>query len=407
MKTNRFLRRLRLILVFIIGFSIPFNQVTVSLAGRSWTISLFCILFYFISMSSSFGEMGRLSNIYGKKIYLPMLFFFLLTGMNIINYQSNEMNGPPILNMSIFWCIVLYYVLLIHQYVDKNPLDYCLIGIAIGCIIVAVCFVLGYQVDIRNGRKVIFNENANAIGIFQGIGAIVILNKFIIKDFFHLKFFKWLWILVFVPIMMLVMASGSRTAFVIIVMALVGTILLYPTTKTYLKILVLLIGFIGLYFLAENFINTDSVLLERLMTTVDDGDSSGRDELFNRLMPAIFENPILGVGDTGYVSVSRQYLGIVHIGENVIYGASPHNVFMEVFLLTGICGFVIMVTFWLWEFKNGWYKYKKESEPIFALLIFPVLACLLSSQLLAIKWAYIIYAIVLTPKCLKSKISRK
>lgn len=385
------------ILIFIIGFSLPYNQVTMNIGFLSGTVSLFCVIPYFICMSTHHHLFSKLTKLYGRQVHYPLLLFVLITIMNFV--YLNPAQATPVFKSSLFWCVLLYYILLIHQIIDDKAMRIALIGFAFGDILVAIFFMIGYQVEVtESGRITIFNENTNAVGIFLAIATIIIINDIIIKDILRIKLFRFLFVLTIIPFSVTLLASGSRTAFAIIVLGIIGSIIFYPTKKRIVKFYAFIIGALFLIYGANYILGTDSILLERIMRTADEGDSSGRDELVIQLLPSILENPLLGFGDTGYLYISKRYLGGLTAGGMNVYGASPHNVILEVLLLSGIVGLFIMMRFWMFELISAWKKTKLENDALPLLLTIPIILCLLSSQLLTIKWAYLLYSFFLIPK---------
>lgn len=382
----------RRLAIFLLGVSMPFNQIKVA----GFTVSVLCMLLYFATMLSSIHYFRRLTSIYGKKILLPVLFYCILIFINLFHIDNPY--GIPFINTSIFLCLLFYYFLLIHQTIDNKSLRWALSGVAIGAIAISVFFIWGIGVSFNSGgRVVVFEENANTVGVFQCIGAIIILNEFILKDSCNLRIFRFLWVIAFVPMIALMIACGSRTAFIIFTLSFLLSIILFPTKKRYGKFVVFVVGMGIAIYGFSSFLSEESLLLERLQSTTDEGDSGGRVELSLQLLHSVLDHPILGVGETGYTEVSQKYLNFVLNENGVIRGYSPHNVFLEVLIYTGITGFIVMMIFWFWSFKNAWMKYKIFKDVLPLLLAIPTFACLLTSQLLSVKWGYLMYAFFLIP----------
>lgn len=79
---------------------------------------------------------------------------------------------------------------------------------------------------------------------------------------------------------------------------------------------------------------TGSAIFKRSQATLETGDSSGREPLWNAAIDEFISNPILG----GRIEVSNIY---------------PHNIFLEVLMATGIIGFILFMIFLLKSFKKG------------------------------------------------------
>ena len=160
------------IIIFCVGLSFPFNQVKWEMGGRPVTLSVFVVFLYTVFMIPSIGMLSQLHKRYSKIIYYPLLFFVILTINNAVTYTSYN---TPTFDISIFSCILMYLLFLLHQSKDETALRYALAGFAIGCIVLSYFFYTGYQVSATpSGRVVVLGENANAIGLILVIGTIII-----------------------------------------------------------------------------------------------------------------------------------------------------------------------------------------------------------------------------------------
>lgn len=96
---------------------------------------------------------------------------------------------------------------------------------------------------------------------------------------------------------------------------------------------------------------TGSSILDRTTKAVEEGDTSGREGLWNDAIQEFLNNPILG----GRVEVSGIY---------------PHNIFLEISMATGMIGLLIFICF-LFSILYKTVKYTKlNKEYIIPILIF-------------------------------------
>lgn len=270
-------------------------------------------------------------------------------------------------------------------------------GMAFGGILMSIFFALGIGIEIGEDlRLVMFGENANALGIYMGLSSIVILNDFILNDELQLKKYRFVFIAAFIPIVGLLFATGSRTAFLIFALSIFAIIGFYPTKSAFGKITFIILGIACCAYAFKKIVNSDSILIERLTTTVEEGNSSGRDEITESLIPYVFESPLWGYGQTGYVKVAQKAIGKVSVFGNVVYGYSPHNVIMELLMYTGLIGLILWFIFWWKIGKESWILFRKKRLLMAGLMCIPMLACILSGQLLTAKWAYILYAYIMS-----------
>lgn len=96
---------------------------------------------------------------------------------------------------------------------------------------------------------------------------------------------------------------------------------------------------------------TGSSIFERSMSTIETGDSSGREPLWNDAINEFTKHPIFG----GRIEVSGIY---------------PHNLFIEILMATGVIGFLIFMVFFAGSVKKGFVAAKSDTIYIIPFLIF-------------------------------------
>ena len=378
--------KLRRFLIFIVGVSMVFNNMTFL---PNYSLGLLASAFYLLAMSPFIPSLGKLGRRYGGFVWTLLIFVLLRTYINIMNYCGLD---TPLFPFSNFMCILLMYFLLIHGLIDRKALSICLYGIAFGGILMAVLYTMGIGIRIdQNYRMSMFGENANSLGIYMGLSAIVILNNFTLNDDLHMKKWRYLWLITFVPIANLLFATGSRVAFLSFALSVVAIILFHPAGSKSGKLLLLIVGILASVYTVNTLINTDSVIMRRLTDTIETGDTSARGEIAEKLLPYIPKSLILGYGDTGYVEVAKATIGL----HTQSIGASPHNVIIELLLLTGIVGLLLWLMFWYNIGKEAWILFKKKRLLITGLILIPIFGIILTGQILEMKWAYIVYAYVM------------
>ena len=124
-------------------------------------------------------------------------------------------------------------------------------------------------------------------------------------------------------------------------------------------------------------------IMDRLQSSVGEGDIGGRQEIWLKVIPIIENNPLFGVGKTGY---SQYALGVF----NKFF--SPHNVLLEILIYTGIIGLSIF-SYFLFRLVKQSYSYYIATGFLLSLLLFsPVFGLILSGQILGKKIVFIIFA---------------
>lgn len=383
------MKGLRRFLIFILGVSMPFNHLTFL---PNYSFGLLASSFYLLAMSPYMPSLGKLGRRYGGFVWALLMFVLLRTCINLMNYSGLN---TPIFPFSNLMCIILMLFLLIHGLIDRKALSICLYGIAFGGVAMAVLFTMGIGVTIADDYRIsMFGENANALGIYMVLSSIVILNDFTLNDGLHMKKWRYLWIIVVVPLVGLLFATGSRVTFISFTLSFVAIVLLHPVGSKSGKLFLLIAGVLVSVYTFNRLVDTESVIMKRLTRTIETGDTAGRDEITEKLLPYVAYSPLLGYGDTGYAEIARASIGLSQRSDKVL-GESPHNVIVELLLLTGIIGLLLWLVFWYNIGKEAWILFKKKRLLPPGTLCIPILGLILSGQILEAKWAYIIYAYVM------------
>lgn len=389
-------------LIFFVGISVPFNNLAITV-GRNFSMGFISTALYFLALWPIIYKRWRIRSFYGSVFLLPLYYIILLSIVNLLNLGSYN---TPVFNTTMFLCFLMFLALLTHALIDEKALSICLWGVAFGSILMSILFSLGIAVEFDDDMRLsMFNENANGLGIYVSIGIVIILNEFIICDRFSFGVFRFIFIAAFPPMVALVLATASRTAFLILALSVILSVLYINVKVSRLtKLLIIAAGLLGCYYAVEKLSDSDLLIVTRLLRTSEEKSLSGRDDIWKSVLPYGIEKPILGWGETGYVEVSKQATGIVKDFGGVTYGYSPHNVFVEVFMYTGILGLFIMCSFWFCITKYAYILFRKYHNLLPLLYLIPIYACLLSGQLLTAKWAFVIYAYILSDYYYKKRI---
>jgi O-antigen ligase len=98
----------------------------------------------------------------------------------------------------------------------------------------------------------------------------------------------------------------------------------------------------------------------------------------------LFENPIFGVGETGYYRIASKVLSRFQ---------APHNVFIELLIYTGVVGFILYSFFLYQIFKKVIQTYKHQHYILPGILFLMTLMLFLNGQGLFIKLVWLIFAV--------------
>ena len=378
------------ILVFLVGMSMSFTDLPIRSGGVSYSVSFFMVGLYAISIIPILTmKFNAVVIKYTTVLICPVLFYLLLALSNALQ----NVTGQPVFDTTIVSCIVLFICLLIHSEYDSKALHLGIIGLGIGTIILSILFPFGIGVTYTEDRLQMFGANANTVGYIMYLGSAIIAQEFIIRDYFRLKMFKFIFIIPLFLAVPMVLESGSRITTMLLFVLLLILILTYPTKYKLVKVMICLTGLIVTCILFINLMTSDSVIAHRMMLAFNDHDTGGRTDIWNVYIPHVIQNPIIGVGKTGQTIISQMHYGKL---SHILGGVSPHNVLIEVALYTGFVGLAVMLVFWTKAFAKVAVIYKTHGEILPLLLAVALIAQILSSQILEIKFAWLIFAYILT-----------
>lgn len=386
---------IRRYLIFLYGASTCFGTFALVGSSRNFTLSFILAVLYMLSLIPFLKRIPVALYRYRRYVWLPIVFFALLCVMNIFYATEHSVPMVPIPMLS---CIVMFIFMLLHSIYDSQALSWGLYGSMFGAIILSILFMLGIGVYVEVGvameegqRMSMFGQNQNGLGFMMARSISVTLMLVIFYDQLNLKTFRFV---SFVPMIFmgsLLLAAASRAAFVALILSLLVIILLHKTQNRFSRLLLFIVGICGVWYGLHTMAESGSLLFERLMSTVEDGHTSGRTDIWRALLPRLVEHPILGVGQTGYAEVSQRALAGMYSA-----GFSPHNVLIEVFAYTGLVGLFIMLLFWSRIGVAAWNSYKHNNNLVPILLLIPILLAIMTGQVLASKMAWLSYAYIIT-----------
>lgn len=386
---------IRRLLIFLYGLSTCFGTFAIAGDSRNFTMSFILAMLYMLSMVISINSIGSTIRKYAQYITPIFLLIALITIMNVFNANGYNVPMIPIPMLS---CFILFLAMLLHSLFDSKAIEYCILGFAVGSMVLATLFILGIGIYVEDGilldedeRMSMFGQNQNELGLIMAHGIALVL-MFVIKDELHLGTARYLLTIPVVFMLSLLLSSASRAAFVSLVLIAVLIVLLHKANGCLSQITFWLIS-IGLCIWGLSHLDASEIMYERIMMTLEEGNSSGRGDIWSALMPRLLETPILGVGQTGYADVAHKELsGISRVMHE--YGYSPHNVFIEVFAYSGIVGLCLILTFWIRITRDSVNIYKNMGNILPMLLLVPILLSILTGQVLANKFAWVVYAYI-------------
>lgn len=300
---------------------------------------------------------------------------------------SSLVNGcHQVFDFTLFLNMMMFWLLLNHYRRDSRIFDQGLLWFALSAALVGILFMFGVGVSIGefNERYTIFNDNQNTVGIKMAVSILFLINYTLHHSVDKPIYKPWLLALT-VPMFVVLFATASRTATLIVAVGVVLFVFLRPSLSHLYRFLWIVIGAVVIYF-GIQLISEQELLMSRILQTTEEGSLAQRDVIWAMYWELIKDNPICGVGFTGGEHVAMQVFGKLH---------SPHNVFIEVALYSGIMGFIPFMCF-IYALYRDAIKYMKEEKKLAPLLMSIGLAgMLLAGQALNVKlfWTMAAFAI--------------
>ncbi len=367
--------------LFIYIFSINFELWDPFNTGIDFFLTKVSALLYIFSTLPEFILFFSIKNY--KKFLVPIFIFFgILTYMNYINQSKGY---SVYFNIPFFLNLIIMLVSLNHSRIENKLLLKCLFVFSISLVVFTVMYMFGIQTDSSfEDRITVLNNNQNELGLKLAISILVLL-VIVRENRLNLNRFRYLFYLI-IPIMFIFMVkTGSRVAFISLILGLITYFLLQGKNITINKILKIVPIFV-IALIIWQFILKNSVLLSRLFSTVNEGDLSGRDIRWLASIDLISKNQLFGQGETGYSKNIEPLLG---------FYSSPHNVFIEILCYTGVVGLIIFSIFLLRVIVSAAKSYYYKNELLPLVLLFPIFGMILSGQIIGTKIAWIIFTYII------------
>jgi hypothetical protein len=370
--------------IFLYIFLLPFGAFNV-IDGLTPYI-LFKVSFVLMFITNIRHLFGALRFLKRENIFIVGYFI-----LYILNNWINVQNANPDVFQDIsiyfgffdlFFFLNLLSYLIIQQFIkiNKESANLFIKAIMYSGFLVSLFFQFGLFVEIDSfGRLTLFNDNSNNVGMHLAIS--FILSMYYLVNSRQNLFLSLILLVLTLIVFIGILKTGSRAA----LMSTISVIIFFINLKGgIIQKLSRFLIFIFIILILIKLISTQELIVNRMNDFFEDGDVSGRDVLFLSVLPYTFDHWLLGIGISGYYSLTSQYFAEFF---------SPHNSFFEVFIYTGLIGFVI---FWIWIYiilKYSLILKIRYSSNLYISLAVPVLVVLLNSQFFFAKVIWVILAI--------------
>lgn len=315
-----------------------------------------------------------------RPLYSACALYFLMVLSSIIHIEDNS----SIFNTTMFLNIIMYWLLLNHRRRDERVFYEGLLWFSVSSCVVGICFFCGIGISIdEDMRIVVFDENANGLGIKMCVGALFLITYCLNHSLEKPIRKPWLLIMT-VPMLALLFATASRTAFLVLASGIILFIFFRKTKKRINRLLWIIFGVIILFY-GYQFVLQQEVLVKRMERTIDNGSLSDRDYIWAKYIELIKQHPILGVGFHGADRYAIQVFG---------EPKSPHNVLVETTVYSGLIGLSFFLVFLLFFFQDAWLYWKKLNYCGPLIISIALLGVVMSGQAFGMKlfWVVVAYA---------------
>jgi O-antigen ligase len=319
-----------------------------------------------------------------KYLFPLFAYFIILTTISIYNIVApfNDFFDFP-----FFLNILVFYLLTRYSNVYPNILLKGLLVFSISTFVLSLLYFLGIGItdslEGLDGRSTVFGMNQNFLGLSLCISIFTIIS-IVMENKLELGKRRFV-LLSLLPFMFVFLIStGSRVAFISLIL---GLFLFIYFNKSYssVKKSTIIVASLLVFLLFSLVFLKNSLVVERLSNSVNEGDLSSRDLIWINLYNIIKNNYVFGIGKTGYAMVMNN--------NSLFEGVpSPHNVLIEVLCYTGIVGLIVFIFFIYRILCIAYQKNKLNTEILPLVLFIPVLGMILSDQIFDQKIAWILFA---------------
>lgn len=366
-----------LIFTFILAFGV-FDPVF----GENSIFSLIELLAVIVTLGCFLGYFNIIIHRFSRNaIYLFLLLFSLFLSSVMYGYSENP---KEIFNFKLLVCIVLYISLAFIY--KKNPrfVHYSLASYSLGVIVFAILLQTTYSnaIEMNKDRLVIFGENPNSTSARLSI-AVVFLFYFAIQNPFNILFYRYISLILSLPIMLLVLQSGSRGSLVSMVIGCIAIIYFSNIKKTYKTIYTVLIV-LAVPLVLTIVADTGSIQ-DRLTDSLVEGDLAGRDVLWLATLDIIYNNFIIGVGERGYLSEMQRLVGGYR---------DAHNLFLYLLASGGVVAFSFFMLFYKNLIIKSYYVFRKGDVLPLVLLINVTIIAVKTGGVLTYTMLWVVFAMI-------------
>jgi O-antigen ligase len=368
--------------IFLMIFSLNYETVNFSGFEMNYFITKTTLIIMIIMSLHRFKDNYEI--IRYKQYVLPLIVFYFLLIISNVSFLGNEL--ARVFEVPLFLNIVIFITIINISYHNPSFSDTAIRVFVVSAGAEALMHILDIGAfTVYVDRESMFGGNANEYGIRLGIALIILSFMMTQRKAFKKKFDSVIY-LTYPFLLVSLISTGSRVAFLTMVFGS-GVVLIFKSANGIVNRILSLLSITISLSLVWTFMIKDTFVVSRLIESIQYGDTSSRIYIWSNIVHLIRDNPIMGIGSTGYHSAS---LGIFN------GYVSPHNVFLEVMIYTGILGTIVFCVFLFRVFLDAFKNSVNKSSYLSIGLAAPIIGQLLSGQMLDQKVLWLLLGIIVS-----------
>lgn len=345
-----------------------------SISALYVTAALF-ILFFFIL------HIKFIVDILKGKSAIILILVLTLSFSELIS--TTYANNSEIINIKLI--ISIFFFLSLSSYLKKYPEDLnfifksYILGLAI--LIIMIFFIPGIGI-IHKGKILIIDENPNSTGARLAIGGLM-LSNFILNQRTKNIILLTIKITILLSILYLIIMGGSRGALILFFICF-GLMIFLSNLNKQLKI-TFLSSLTVLIFSAIGYLTSIEGDIGEKWSSALSGDTAGRTDIWATNIMIFMDNPLFGVGESGFLNAMLYNFGSYK---------DSHNVFIYLLTSGGIIAFILYTTFLLLLLKNAYLIKNEDNGLRIVLLISAIFLASKTGGALTYLILWFLYAII-------------
>lgn len=347
-------KNLKLGLLFIYFFSMPFLYWDPLGVRSLFTVPAFAFLLYLVIMA-----LKPLENLNFKYFILTggalflLWFLFLFHGV----YGTGGVYSDSGLDISFLQIIIMMWLVQSHLYKDESAYFVVWKAVAAGCILTAALISLGIGLvaasgdEYYGGRLYFFGMNPNQLGNIAALG--LVLSSLVVLetggDLSRLQ--KALAIIPVACCLYILAYTASRGAFVAFLLPFLMAFI-FSNLKFYKRAITAVIAILTVSIFIFYVVDV-SLLLERFTDSSNLSSFGNRTNRWEAAFDIFYSSPFFGVGEAAYKNITLGVYG---------FSGSPHNSFLQIMAYGGILGLFLFLIPILYAARVSIAAYRKTKK---------------------------------------------